>query len=203
MRRLMVVVAALAGLWAGAAQALSFDRCDKREIAIITDAVKGAQIMATEAAAAVADTPDYARWFGQFSPANAEIVRTNIKALDLVLQSNAVKLICANDGEEDCKSDTYANVWPDQPFVVNLCPAFFGMPTMETMEPGSFEAENGTREGTIIHELTHFTVIAGTDDECYTREVCSNMARSDARRAVRNADSYQYFAEDVMLSKAE
>lgn len=201
--RFVTVGALVAGLWAGtwggAVQALTFERCDKAEMAIATDAVKGAQLLASAAAAAVGDTEDYARWFGRFSMTNAETVRSNLKAIDLTLRANAVKAVCPNVGEEDCKVDTFANVWPDQPFVVNLCPAFFDMPVMSSMRIGTPDAENGSREGTIIHELSHFIVVAGTDDECYTRTVCSNMARNDARRAIRNADSYQYFAEDVVL----
>jgi peptidyl-Lys metalloendopeptidase len=48
-----------------------------------------------------------------------------------------------------------------------------------------------------VHEISHFLRVARTDDHCYSRPVCQQMAREDAARAIDNADSYQYFTEDV------
>jgi peptidyl-Lys metalloendopeptidase len=71
---------------------------------------------------------------------------------------------------------------------------------MADARAGRVAIEDGTREGTIIHELSHFPFTAGTGDECYGRTTCANMAGRDARRAIATADSYQYYAEDVTLA---
>lgn len=181
------------------AVALTFERCTKTQIDIATEAVHGAKRMTALAREAVGDHDHYLRWFGLYSPANARIVENNLVAIDLALRAGALTLVCPPVGEDECWVDTFANVWPDEPFVINLCPAFFTMPPMDGFGQRSSGFQNGTREGTIIHEISHFDVIAGTDDECYSRRFCATMARHDPRRAIRNADSYQYFVEDVYL----
>jgi hypothetical protein len=50
--------------------------------------------------------------------------------------------------------------------------------------------------GTIIHELSHFTVNGGTEDYRYGPEKCLVLAQSDPLTAIMNADSHQYFAEN-------
>jgi peptidyl-Lys metalloendopeptidase len=50
----------------------------------------------------------------------------------------------------------------------------------------------------LIHELSHFPSAGGTKDHCYNRRDCARMAQSDPARAIENADSYQYFTEDVI-----
>lgn len=199
MRHLVSVAVALVSLALQPAHALGFDRCSKAQIDIATEAVRGAKRMTEASLGAVGDTELYIRWFGRHSAGHARIVTQNLTAIDLALGAEALTLVCPRVGEEDCSFDTFANVWPDEPFVINLCPAFFRMPSIDGFGQRSQGFQNGTREGTIIHEVSHFTVIAGTDDECYSRRICSNMARIDPRRAIRNADSYQYFVEDVYL----
>ena len=78
-----------------------------------------------------------------------------------------------------------------------MCPSFFDLPRMRDLEPGTRRAEYGTREGTVIHEVSHFRRVAGTEDHCYSRAICSDMAQSNTRLAIENADTYQYFTEDV------
>ena len=57
--------------------------------------------------------------------------------------------------------------------------------------------EYGSREGTLIHEMSHFNVVADTEDWCYGRSTCSAKARGNPTAALGNADSVQYFAEDA------
>jgi len=146
------------------------------------------------------DTPEYLRWFGAYRPDYAETVRAGLKSIDRALAGPDLVMICPNVGEDGCDLGTYANVWPDRPFRVNLCAAFFNMPTMDGIVATSMAFDTGTREGTIIHEVSHFTRTAGTDDHCYTRTDCSVMAETDPDLAIDNADSFQYFTEDVMFA---
>ncbi len=180
-----------------AAQAQTFEGCKKTEIAYATAAIDGAKAISLRAAAMVGDTPEYDRWFGSFTKSNAEHVRAALKAIDQALQSNQLKAVCPSIGEDGCTIDVFANVWPDQPYVVNLCPSFFRMPSMLGVVRTSYAFDSGTREGTLIHEVSHFEIVGGTEDNCYGREICEDMARRDPLGAVDNADSYQYFAEDI------
>ncbi len=182
------------------AAAQSFENCNKTQIAYATEALDGAEAIVVRAAALVGDTPEYATWFGVYSKANAEHVRRTLKSIGAALRSDQLKAVCPRIGEEDCSVSTYANVWPDSPYVVNLCPSFFRMPSMIGVVRTSSAFDSGTREGTIIHEVSHFEVVGGTDDNCYGREVCSDMARTDIAAAIDNADSYQYYAEDITFA---
>jgi peptidyl-Lys metalloendopeptidase len=53
-----------------------------------------------------------------------------------------------------------------------------------------------SRGGTLVHEITHFTVVAGTDDWVYDQAAAGMLAGSDPARAVDNADSHEYFREN-------
>lgn len=188
------------GLLAGAAAAEEphlFDRCEKAEIEVVLEAMGAASKLSLQAAVSIGDTPEFRRWFGPYSKENAAAVRAGFKSIHAVLRDQSVKVVCANVGEEDCDARMYANVWAHDPYVINLCPAFFSMPQMHVHSNASVQMENGTRAGTIIHELSHFDIVAGTDDICYTRPVCAQLAEFERQVLVRNADSYQYFAEDM------
>lgn len=194
------ILSVLLALCAAPAAAMTFERCSKSEIAYATEAVEGAREVIMRASARVGETEEYLRWFGDWTPARAETVRANLKSIDNALDSAELVLVCPNVGQDGCSPGTYANVLPDRPFRVNLCEAFFGMPTMAGVVPTSHVFDTGTREGTIIHEVSHFLRTAATSDHCYTRTDCSRMAETDPVAAIDNADSYQYFAEDVVFA---
>jgi peptidyl-Lys metalloendopeptidase len=50
--------------------------------------------------------------------------------------------------------------------------------------------------GTLLHEMSHFTVVAGTDDWAYGQAAAGRLAGSAPARAVENADSHEYFGEN-------
>ncbi|KAF8758397.1 peptidyl-Lys metalloendopeptidase [Rhizoctonia solani] len=50
--------------------------------------------------------------------------------------------------------------------------------------------------GTIVHEQSHFTVNGGTQDIVYGQSGARSLASSSPDRAIQNADSHEYFAEN-------
>lgn len=89
----------------------------------------------------------------------------------------------------DCKCkkpSVYAHVYPNQPYKIYLCGAFWSAPLADT----------DSRGGTLIHEMTHFTAVAGTDDCAYGQTAAANLAATDPVKALDNADSHEYFAEN-------
>ena len=192
MRRLM----ALLLLAAGAAEARGFAGCTKAEEEAAGAAVDGAMALATRAGAAVGDTPAYDAWFGAWSPAHGERVRATLKVIHRELSADRLRVDC--EAEDRTCWTAFAFVTPGQPGVVNLCPSFFGMPSLAEAEEGA-DIERGTREGVLIHELSHFPHAGATGDECVSRTTCRTLARGAPATAVDTADSYQYFAEDVTL----
>jgi len=180
-----------------AAHAQNYAGCSKAQRGSADAAIRNAKALALSSSVNIGNTPEFNRWFGKYSPASAEQVRANFKAIFTALRSGRVTVACDPVSPDGCERGTYAWVYDDEPYLVHLCPPFFDLPTMAQLNPNSAASENGTREGTIIHEVSHFRIVARTDDNCYSREDCSEMALGDVRAAVENADSYQYFAEDV------
>lgn len=62
---------------------------------------------------------------------------------------------------------------------------------------GAFWSSASERANTIVHEITHFNRICGTNDYGYGKSFCRNLARTNPNNAVRNADNYCYFAEEA------
>ncbi|MBF0274912.1 MAG: hypothetical protein HQK84_06745, partial [Nitrospinae bacterium] len=73
------------------------------------------------------------------------------------------------------------------PYLIYLCGAGLSAPASGT----------DSKPGTIIHELSHFTVIGGTDDHAYGQSGAQSLATSNPSNAILNADSYEYFAENT------
>ena len=70
--------------------------------------------------------------------------------------------------------------------MIYLCGAFWEAPNIGT----------DSRAGTLIHESSHFTLNGGTDDYAYGQTSCKALAISSPSRAIMNADSHEYFAEN-------
>ncbi len=194
------ILAVAATLCAGPVMARTFENCGVSDRKIADAAIGESLAVVLHAAAAVGDTDDYATWFGRHSASNGEEVRGALKAIHAALKEDDVTAVCLGSSDIDCKQGTYAFVLFDRPRAMHLCPSFFDMPTMRDAVAGVADLENGTREGTIVHEMSHFPAIAGTEDHCYSRSACSELAGRDPRSAIDNADSYQYFAEDAMMT---
>ena len=184
---------------AGAASAQTFQDCEKTEIAAITTAITGAHDLALQAAVAIGDTEEYRRWFGTYTRRAADELRSDLKSVYKAIAEQSLHNICVNTGLDGCKGGTYAYIYRAQAWTVHYCRAFFNLPSIVGISPSSPDLENGTMEGTIIHEVSHFGQTAGTDDFCYSRTECARMATWDSNGARRNADSLQYYAEDVLF----
>lgn len=179
--------------------AQAYPGCDDRQITLLKDALRGAKDLTLKAAVSVGDTPEYTRWFGTYSDDNAERVRASLKSVMTVLRGGTVTAQCEPARSAKCANSEYAFVYPDAPYLIHFCQSYFRLPGVDALRPDDRRSENGTREGTIIHEVTHFMHVAATEDHCYSRSLCSEMAMRHPRNAIDNADSYQYFAEDVMF----
>jgi peptidyl-Lys metalloendopeptidase len=196
LRQYLIILATFM-FFAQPAAAERYAGCSAPQSAVVGDALRSAKYLTLRAAVAIDDTAHYRRWFGTYSTTNAEKVRASLKSMVTAIRTGAVTIQCNQIRDDGCGAGEYAFVYADVPYLVHLCPPFFTLPHLEALQPGMRRSENGTREGTIVHELSHFLRVAGTEDHCYSRGICADMARSDPDLAVENADSYQYFTEDV------
>lgn len=124
----------------------------------------------------------YLTWFGAANATRWAIAQSHFANIQDALSSRPVSADCS------CrKRDVYAYVYPDQPYLIYLCKAFWTAPPTGT----------DSKAGTLIHELSHFTIVAGTSDYAYGQSDARSLALRNPARAVRNADNHEYFAENT------
>ena len=124
----------------------------------------------------------YTWWFGTYNSSRYSTVRSHFNNIYSALSSQAYTFNCSCSD-----SGTYAYVYPTQPYKVYLCGAFWSAPNTGT----------DSRAGTLVHETSHFNVVAGTKDNAYGQTAAHNLAVSNPTKAVANADSHEYFAENT------
>jgi peptidyl-Lys metalloendopeptidase len=126
-------------------------------------------------------TPRYVEWFGVFSSSRYNTVKSNFSAISNAMTNAGIAFDCK------CKQKYYAYVYPSQPYNIYLCQAFWSAPLSGT----------DSKAGTLIHEISHFNVVAATDDVVYGQTAARNLADTDPDAAITNADSHEYFAENT------
>lgn len=123
----------------------------------------------------------YNTWFGANNSTRYNTVSANFDAINDAIDNKPLTFDCS------CKKTYFAYVYPTQPYKVYLCRAFWSANELGT----------DSRAGTIIHELSHFNAVAGTDDIVYGQSGAKNLAISNPAQAIQNADSHEYFAENT------
>ena len=99
------------------------------------------------------------------------------------------KQITFNCSMADCSSSEFAHVFPTRPYEIFLCSSFWNADLTGT----------DSRGGTLVHEISHFNVVAGTDDIVYGQPNCIQLAITNPLDAILNADSHEYIAENNPL----
>lgn len=164
--------------------ALSFNKCTTSQQADITTAVSAGLSMASDGDAYMAKStmgPRYTKWFGAADSGRVATIKAHFAALKDAFATKPITVDCG------CKKTYYAYVYPTQPYTIYVCKAFWSAPMTGTDSKG----------GTLVHEMSHFTVVAGTDDLAYGQSAAAQLASSDPEKAVNNADSHEYFGENT------
>jgi len=123
----------------------------------------------------------YTTWFGTYSSTRWNKVTANFDSIKDAFDNKPKTFDCS------CNQSYYAYVYPTQPYKIYLCRAFWNASLTGTDSKG----------GTLVHEMSHFNATAGTDDVVYGQTGAKNLAISDPNRAITNADSHEYFAENT------
>jgi len=165
------------------AGSLTFSHCSNTQQEGIAAAVRAGRTMAADAAAymqgnVLADR--YTAWFDAPDAVRARTVAAHFGAIRAAFADQPLTVDCA------CTRPWYAYVYPNQPYTIHVCKAFW------TARPTGTDS----KAGTLVHELSHFTVVAGTNDWAYGQDAAAALAASDPARAVDNADSHEYFGEN-------
>ncbi len=128
--------------------------------------------------------PRFTTWFGAYTSTRYSTVRSHYSGISNALNNLTVTYDCAC---MPSAASAYAYVYPTQPYRIYLCNAFWSAPNAGT----------DSRGGTIIHEMSHFNVLGGTDDHAYGQTAAKNLARTNPKRAIDNADNHEYFSENT------
>ncbi len=159
-------------------------RCSNQEQSAILSALGSAGTMANDSVAYLntgSAGPRYTTWFGDYTSSRYNTVASNFDKIKDAIDTKPLTFDCS------CNQNYFAYVYPSQPYKVYLCKAFWS----------ARETGTDSRAGTIIHELSHFNVVAGTDDLAYGQTNAKNLALSNPSKAIQNADSHEYFAENT------
>ena len=127
--------------------------------------------------------PRYTTWFGAYTSSRYSTAKQHFVDIDAAMDQNGgqVKINCG------CNQSYYAYVYPTKPYEIFVCKAFWTAPNTGT----------DSKAGTLVHEMSHFNIVAGTDDHVYGQTGAKSLAISDPAKAVDNADSHEYFAENT------
>lgn len=130
--------------------------------------------------------PRYTSWFGAYTSSRYSTALQHFVNIDSALDQNGgqVRINC------NCAPDlinAYAYVFPSQHYEIFVCNAFWAAPLLGT----------DSKAGTLIHEMSHFNIVAGTDDHVYGQAGANNLANTNPTLAVDNADNHEYFAENT------
>jgi peptidyl-Lys metalloendopeptidase len=157
-----------------------FTNCNANEISYTNTAISGGR---SESASSFnclnggTCAARYTRWFGTRTTANFNFVTVCYRNINTAL-GGTFNGYC---DKTTCAANTFAYVYPtDGTRTVYLCPLFFN--------------RSGDRNRVIVHELSHFSSICGTQDYTYGESSCLNLARTNPNNACRNADNVCYFA---------
>ncbi len=123
----------------------------------------------------------YTTWFGAVTLTRKNTVSSHFTAISGAMNTAGITFDCSS------KRNVYAYVYPNLPYTIYLGKVYWTAPGIGT----------DSQAGTLIHEMSHFDIVANTDDVVYGQAGARNLAISDPEAATRNADSHEYFAENT------
>ena len=124
----------------------------------------------------------YTTWFGAYDLTRYNTVSSHFTVIRNAMDTASMTFDCT------CTDlSVYAYVYPASPYTIYLCGAFWAAPMTGT----------DSKAGTLIHETSHFNVVASTQDHAYGQSASQALAITNPAFAIMNADSHEYFAENT------
>jgi peptidyl-Lys metalloendopeptidase len=164
--------------------ASSYTKCTTSQQTLVAQARNDAAAYASDSLnylLAGATGARYTTWFGAYNSTRYSTVKGNFTNIKSAMDTASMNFNCG------CKKRYYAYVYANQPYTIYLCSVYWQAPAIGT----------DSKAGTLIHETSHFTVVAGTEDWVYGQSGAKNLAITDPAKAIDNADSHEYFAENT------
>jgi len=124
----------------------------------------------------------YTTWFGAYTTSRFATVSSHYDAISDAFQNAPVTYNCK------CKKNYFAYVYANEPYRIYVCRVFWQVSDLG----------RDSRAGTLIHEMSHFYVVASTSDYVYGETGAKDLALTSPDEAIFNADNHEYFAEDQL-----
>jgi peptidyl-Lys metalloendopeptidase len=162
----------------------SYTKCTESQQSLVAAARNNASVYASDSLnylTAGTVGARYTTWFGAYTSARYSTVKSHFTNIKNAMDTASMNFDCG------CKKRYYAYVYANQPYNIYLCSVYWQAPATGT----------DSKAGTLIHETSHFSIVAGTDDWVYGQSGAKNLAITDPNKAVDNADSHEYFAENT------
>jgi peptidyl-Lys metalloendopeptidase len=168
----------------------SFQNCSTNQTNHIKNALVEAEKYASKSKSTLINTQTsnrpqarrYKEWFGAYTSQHYDQVTKNYNKIHDALINKPITFNC------NCnRPNVYAYVRPAFPYEIFLCNSFWNASLTGT----------DSKAGTIVHELSHFYVIASTDDHEYGQFAARQLASENSSFAVANADNHEYFTENT------
>ncbi len=175
-----------------------FQNCSTAQRSEIDAALTSAERIANESINALQSAPEefrltserYTEWFGVYSAARYAQVEQGMSRIASATSSQTIgfNCDCSNQPGVD-PTQTFAFVFRNDAYNMTLCDVFFRVPREGT----------DSKSGTIVHEISHFNVVASSDDfdNALDQRGSRNLANSSPESAIRNANAFEYFAENT------
>jgi peptidyl-Lys metalloendopeptidase len=162
-----------------------FTSCDNSQQSTLLTALSNATMISDKALGYLNGGTDtdllYKTWFDYYGTVNNgwNTAKSHFNSISDAFHNKPITFDCS------CRQRYYAYVYPTQPYKIYLCRVFWTAPNLGT----------DSKAGTLVHETSHFNVVAGTDDYVYGTAGAQSLAKTDPAKALDNADNHEYFAE--------
>ncbi len=127
----------------------------------------------------------YIKWFGVYSAAGYSKASTAFSLMYQAFANETISYFCDCTPLEQSQG-IIAYVYSNDHYNIHICDATFSQPV----------SGSDTQAGTLIHEMSHFTVTVGTSDHGYGEASALNIAVNNSTNALDNAENYLFFAEN-------
>jgi peptidyl-Lys metalloendopeptidase len=159
--------------------------CSTGQVSALSTATNAAEILANNAVVYLNNgqpSARYTTWFGAYSSDNWAIAKSHFTKIQSALKTETLSFDCTCSD----RPGTSAYVYPNQHYKIYICDQYWS----------AVATGMDSKPGIIIHELAHFSILAGTTDYIYGISECATLAQSSPAKALMNSDSLQCFVED-------
>lgn len=167
--------------------------CTSSQKTTVNAALSVAQTRATKASTAAAAGTRVEQYFRTDSSSTRSTVSSVFdKVADVVASgtSGSGTLYCTDIGSW-CTDGVVAYTQPGDDYIV-VCPYWFQFPATDSTCHGADQPY------VLIHEATHMTAVASTDDVCYGYEGCVDSISNS--ESLNNADSFALYSNGIQVS---